>query len=234
MGVIVNITNHIVHLCLPVTIRTWLINNVVCRYCIHRFYHIFGRPEIQAETFKARPRRIREDFFQKYCVGNGLDVGYGGDRLSENCTGWDAEHGDAHYLNSIQNCTYDFIYSSHTLEHMIQPEVALKNWWRVVKPGGYLILYVPHRDLYEKKKTLPSRWNPDHKHYFLPDMDEPPCTLGLIPLLGKSIADYTLIYTKICNNGHTITDPSMHSDGEYSIEIVIKKHEQENLFIKKN
>lgn len=183
----------------------------------------FGRPRRSGESAKARDRRNREGFFDLYCTGRGLDIGYGGDLLSENCTGWDSEHGDAQELATVEDSEYDFVYSSHTLEHMVDPAVALRNWWRVLRPGGFLILYVPHRDLYEKKLRLPSRWNDDHKHYFLPEEDDPPDTLGLAELLDQTLVSYRLIYLKECSAGHTIDDPTVHSDGEYSIECVIQK-----------
>jgi SAM-dependent methyltransferase len=184
---------------------------------------IFGRRTATTETTKARPRRSSEDFFEKYCLGQGLDVGYGGDLVSENATGWDIEDGDASSLDGLADESFNFVYSSHTLEHMPDPVVALKNWWRVLKPGGYLILYVPHRDLFEKKKTLPSHWNLDHKHFFLPEDEEPPVTLGLLPLLQSAISPFELVYLKVCSAGHTITYPQFHSDGEYSIEAVLIK-----------
>jgi SAM-dependent methyltransferase len=118
---------------------------------------------------------------------------------------------------------FDFVHSSHTLEHMINPEISLRNWWRVLKRGGYLILYVPHRNLYEKKTTLPSRWNTDHKHFFLLDKDEEPCTIGIVPLIKRSISEFEIVYAKECSEGHTITNPQIHSNGEYSIEVVVKK-----------
>jgi len=55
------------------------------------------------------------------------------------------------------------------------------------------------------------------------DKDEEPNTLGIIPLIERSINNFELIYVKECNEGHTITDPLVHSDGEYSIEVVIRK-----------
>ncbi|MCL5022895.1 MAG: class I SAM-dependent methyltransferase [Nitrospirae bacterium] len=144
----------------------------------------------------------------------------------EGCTGWDFENGDAQFLEGIADSFFDFVYSSHTLEHMVTPEIALRNWWRVLKPGGFLALYVPHRDLYEKKKELPSRWNDDHRHFFLPDRDEPPATTGILPLIRRALSGYSIEYIKECNEGHTITDPEIHSDGEYSIEAVIRKDPQ--------
>ena len=146
-----------------------------------------------------------------------------GDLVTKDAEGFDFEHGDAQYLKGKKDNTYDFVYSSHTIEHLPDPSEAIRNWFRVVKPGGYLIIYLPHRDLYEKKKTLPSRFNPNHLHFFLIDKDEKPDTLGIIPLIERSINNFQLIYAKECNEGHTIKNPLVHSDGEYSIEVVIKK-----------
>jgi SAM-dependent methyltransferase len=186
-------------------------------------YRILGRPLFYAETTKAKPRRLREGFYDKYCVGKGLDVGHGGDKIVQDADGWDFEDGDAQYLKGIPDEKYDFVYSSHTLEHMVDAGVALSNWWRVVKPNGFLLLYIPHRDLYEKKTTLPSLWNLDHKHFFIIDHDEKPDTIGITPLIHRTLRNFEIVYIKECNEGHTITDPAKPSDGEYSIEIVLKK-----------
>jgi SAM-dependent methyltransferase len=208
---------------IPRSAIVMLIQNPLYYAIMKSTYLVFGRPKRLAETAKAYSRRMREGFFESFCNGNGLDVGYGGDLLADNCQGWDFEHGDAQFLKEIDILHYDFVYSSHTLEHMLKPDVALKNWWRVVKPGGYLILYVPDRELYEKKKSLPSRWNYDHKHFFLLDRDEPPDTIGLLPLIERSLVRYEIVYAKECNEGHTVTNLDLHSDGEYSLEIVLRK-----------
>ena len=186
-------------------------------------YRLWGRPSKSGETSKALTRRVRENFFSGFCQGKGLDIGYGGDLLCNNCVGFDVENGNAQYLKEIQDNQFDFVYSSHTLEHLNEPELALKNWWRVLKEGGYLILFLPDRNLYEKKLTLPSRWNPDHKYFFLMDHDEEPDTIGVIPMIQRSLTNYEIIYVKECNEGHTVTEPETHSDGEYSIEAVIRK-----------
>ncbi len=183
----------------------------------------FGRPRKQLESTKAKKRRLRENFFDLYCQGRGLDIGYGGDLLAPNCTGWDIEHGDAQALRGLKDASFDFVYSSHTLEHMVDPVEAIRSWWRVLKPGGYLLLYIPHRDLYEKKEFLPSRWNGDHKHFFLLDREQLPDTKDIRKLVHRALPDGVIIYAKECAEGHTITDPDIHSDGEYSIEIVIQK-----------
>jgi SAM-dependent methyltransferase len=184
---------------------------------------LVGREYQRWETTRARPRREREGFFDRYCQGAGIDIGYGGDPVTPSCRGWDFEHGDAHFLKGVPDESFDFVYSSHTLEHMDDPEAAIRNWWRVLKPGGHLLLYIPHRDLYEKRMHLPSRWNAEHKHFFLVDRDDLPDTIGVLPLLSRALTGYRVIYAKACDEGHTITDPSRHSDGEYSIEAVVQK-----------
>ena len=188
-------------------------------------YRFIGRPFVPGETTKAYSRRAREGFFEKYCEGKGLDIGFGSDLITEDAKGYDFEHGNAQYLKWIKDSSYDFVYSSHTIEHLPDPAEGIKNWYRVVKPGGYLIIYLPHRELYEKKKTLPSRFNHDHRHFFLIDRDEVPDTIGMIPLIERTLKDFVIVYAKDCNEGHTITDPEIHSDGEFSIEVVIRKIE---------
>jgi ubiquinone/menaquinone biosynthesis C-methylase UbiE len=50
---------------------------------------------------------------------------------------------DAIELRSIGDGTYDFILSSHCLEHVANPIKALIEWRRVVKDGGLMVLVLP-------------------------------------------------------------------------------------------
>ena len=47
-------------------------------------------------------------------------------------------------LQSITDSRYDFLLSSHSLEHFANPIKALREWQRVVKPGGTFIIVLPH------------------------------------------------------------------------------------------
>ena len=51
---------------------------------------------------------------------------------------------DASDLSSIADQSYDFILSSHNLEHFANPVKALREWKRVARPGGALILVLPN------------------------------------------------------------------------------------------
>ncbi|MDP9076356.1 MAG: class I SAM-dependent methyltransferase [Bacteroidota bacterium] len=46
-------------------------------------------------------------------------------------------------LSIIQDNAYDFVLSSHSLEHIANPIKALKEWIRVLKKGGALLLVLP-------------------------------------------------------------------------------------------
>ena len=73
---------------------------------------------------------------------------------------------DATKLPMLASCAYDSVFSSHLLEHVEDYKAALREWWRLVKPGGYLVLYLPHKSFYPNIGTDGA--NPDHKHDFLP------------------------------------------------------------------
>ncbi|XME04329.1 methyltransferase domain-containing protein [Lachnospiraceae bacterium C1.1] len=179
----------------------------------------------EGETKRCNERRSREGFFEKYCNGEGLDIGYGSDPIMPSVYGWDIENGDAQYLNGVSDESLDYVYSSHCLEHLWDVRLAIKNWFRVIKRGGHLIIAVPHRDLYEKKKTLPSRWNGDHKHMFLIGRAESPDTLDIVEEVREGLMnfDYDIEYVKTCKEGYEDLGERIHSKGEYQIEMVIRK-----------
>jgi len=49
-------------------------------------------------------------------------------------------------LAGVPTGGYDFVLSSHTLEHTADPLRALAAWKSLLRPGGTLLLIVPHRD----------------------------------------------------------------------------------------
>lgn len=86
---------------------------------------------------------------KQFCIGHGLDVGCG-DWPLDGALGIDVKNGDgndAMNLPGIVGEGYDFIFSSHCLEHLKNPIAALKHWKENIKPGGLLFLYLPHPDM---------------------------------------------------------------------------------------
>lgn len=53
---------------------------------------------------------------------------------------------DGAALGSMTTRTYDFVVSSHMLEHSANPLAVLLGWKRVLKLNGRLLLVLPHRD----------------------------------------------------------------------------------------
>lgn len=127
------------------------------------------------ECSKSIGRRLADSrFATRYFRGKGVDIGGAPDPLAlyqeffPLMTGirtWDLADGDAQYMEGIADETFDFVFSSHCLEHLVDPETGLKTWMRVLKPGGFLICSVPDEDLYEQGQ-FPSTFNKDHKHTF--------------------------------------------------------------------
>ena len=117
------------------------------------------------ETSKARSHRLREGYFDRFLKGEGIDIGCGDDPITSNCFQWDKAQGDAQELPGMQAARFDWVYSSHCLEHLVDPWRAIVRWWEVLRPNGYLLVVVPDEDLYEQG-TWPSQFNADHKWTF--------------------------------------------------------------------
>jgi SAM-dependent methyltransferase len=182
------------------------------------------------ETRKSFKRRTDSGFFKKYLCGNGIDIGCGNDKVFQDADAYDNVHhdknDDAQTMKNVPDEKYDWVYSSHCLEHLKDPCVALKNWFRILKKGGNLAVAVPHRDLYEKRERPPSKWNTQHANFFVVGRHKFDNVLGVIQLLEESLDDYELVYLRVCDDGHTIRNPLIHSDGEFQIEFVVRKGER--------
>lgn len=97
--------------------------------------------------------------------GKGIDSGCGNSPIHPSCRKFDIEDGDANEITKYVHEQFDYVFSSHCLEHMLDPYAALKEWWQLVKNGGTMIILVPDEDLYEQG-IFPSQFNPDHKWTF--------------------------------------------------------------------
>jgi SAM-dependent methyltransferase len=127
------------------------------------------------ECSKSIQRRLSDpNFVNRYFAGRGLDIGGKPDPLGlyqslfcqmRAVRTWDWEDGDAQYLKGVPDGGFDFVHSSHCLEHLVDPREGLRSWFRVVSPGGYLVVTVPDEDLYEQG-VFPSTFNRDHKWTF--------------------------------------------------------------------
>lgn len=117
----------------------------------------------------------------QYTRGLGLDIGCGPYKAFPHFIGVDSRKDtelfgiqmepdnvvdDASCLPQVASGKLDFVFSAHLLEHIEDYRAALAEWWRVIKVGGHLVLYLPHKDLYPNIGSELA--NPDHKHDFIP------------------------------------------------------------------
>lgn len=178
------------------------------------------------ESSKARQRRLNEGYSSKYFKGAGIDIGCGEDPLTPDCRKWDLEQGDAQELVGIDRSSFDWVYSSHCLEHLRHPWLALARWWEVLRPGGILMVVVPDEDLYEQG-CWPSRFNHDHKWTFTIHKTKSwsPVSLNLLQL-ASSLPDHKVITCRLCDQGYTygpeIWDRTL-GNAEAQIELILEK-----------
>ena len=97
-----------------------------------------------------------------FCVGDGLDIG---------CGRWplpgahpiDLERGGNAMV--LPPGPFDYIFSSHCLEHLPNPVAALEHWHSRLRRRGVLFLSLPHPDM--------TYWRPEncrkHLHLFRPE-----------------------------------------------------------------
>lgn len=113
-----------------------------------------------------------------YLQGKFLDIGCGRTTVWPSAIGvdnghhWGADsagiHGDGTDLSMFSDGSMDAVFSSHLLEHFPRSQVSavLKEWARVLKVGGYLVLYLPSANLYPRVGEDGA--NPDHKWDIFP------------------------------------------------------------------
>jgi len=52
---------------------------------------------------------------------------------------------DAVNISLVQNECYDFVFSSHSLEHIANPLKAIREWLRIIKNDGHIVIIVPEK-----------------------------------------------------------------------------------------
>lgn len=73
---------------------------------------------------------------------------------------------DGRALHRFVDASYDFLLSCHNLEHIANPVRALKEWIRVTKPGGCIILVLP-----DCRRTFDHRRAPTPVRHMMDDYE---------------------------------------------------------------
>jgi len=154
----------------------------------------------RGETDNCRNRLL------KYCKGQGLDLGCGMSKIKPDAIGIDLLSPladmklDARILPYYSSETFDFVYSSHLLEEIEDTKSTLKEWIRLLKKGGYIVLNQADKNIYPPMGS--SKCNQSHKHHF--DWEE-------LWAVFEDIGDMELIH----HNGNF--------KGDWSFELVVRK-----------
>ena len=130
------------------------------------------------EAFKIRWEVV------KYTRGKGIDLGCGPYKLYPHFIGVDNNQDEAMFgisckpdvkiqtaedLSLFGSHSMDFVFSSHLLEHIEPEKVAktLKEWTRLIKKNGFLVLYLPDKSLYpnvgQEGANPDHRWDPEYE-----------------------------------------------------------------------
>lgn len=126
---------------------------------LHRY-----RPELE----KGNAVQFVKDRATPYLTGTGLDIGCSKWKVKEEAVGVDIREGPNVDLvvtdwSTMPSDKYDYVFSSHCLEHILHWKTVLNHWVRVIKPGGIIFLYLPNPVMY-------NRWSKEHlkahKHDF--------------------------------------------------------------------
>lgn len=114
-------------------------------------------PEYQA---KGNAAQWIMPFAKEWCKGNGLDIGCNREEWAlPGSTMIDLTFDDDYHAMNLPDGPFDYIFSSHCLEHISDWIGALEYWATKLISGGTLFLYLPH----ETQKY----WHPvnNRKHF---------------------------------------------------------------------
>lgn len=98
-------------------------------------------------------RPVQRDWLREVCVGRGLDIGCGYQKIYPDAIGIDtlrdskcvAEiYASGDELDFLSDGQWDYIVSCQALEHIADTKKSLRGWFRVLRPGGVVAVTVPN------------------------------------------------------------------------------------------
>jgi SAM-dependent methyltransferase len=106
--------------------------------------------------------QLIEPIAKQYCRGYGLDIGCGEWPIA-GARPIDLKRGER--AEELPEGQWDYIFSSHMLEHVVNPVEVLEHWRTRIRQGGVLFLYLPH---HSQKYWRPQNCR-KHLHLFHPE-----------------------------------------------------------------
>lgn len=145
-----------------------------------QFASAIPQADVREENLQAFEERDWRGYFAGQLSGRGIEIGplhrpmvrHGGMNVEyiDRCTVAELrEHypelndlplvephiiGNAETMDVVPDAEYDFLIAAHVIEHMKNPLESLKQWCRVLKPGGLLYMIVPDkRMIFDRKRV---------------------------------------------------------------------------------
>ena len=122
--------------------------------------------------FMSEAAKVREmPHVMRFINGNVLDYGCGGDKITPDAYGVDGRElsGVNMVIPDLENPNpqavykfteeFDVVFSSHFLEHTMNPYGMVSTWYQFIKPGGYLVLYLPDGRHYKHADNFEHLWD---------------------------------------------------------------------------
>lgn len=186
---------------------------------------LLGR-QVGPEARKTFDEKLETGFWARFMTGpKVLDIGFRGGGTGEvvpimpGAIGVDLDYPgyDGRTL-PFPDGSQDAVFASHCLEHIPGHIRAIQEWHRVIKPGGHIIIAVPHAHLYERRRRPRSRWNGDHQRFYTP--------ASLMAEIEAALEPNTYRVRHLADNdtGYRYdSDPEVHPFGCYEITLVLEK-----------
>lgn len=145
--------------------------------------------------------------FVEHLTGCGVDIGSQGDPVIPTAIGLDLPPVEFHHYNGgheprgpiqlrgsaeklpFDSGSLDYLFSSHVLEDYKFWGPVLKEWVRVIKPGGKLVILIPDKERWAVALAAGQMGNPAHQHEGYPgELSTYAANLGL-KVIRDSLAD---------------------------------------------
>lgn len=113
----------------------------------------------------------------QFCKGNGIDIGAAGDPVVTTAIQIEPDdqytprqgmpiqlRGNGIDLVWFRDKCLDYVYSSHLIEDFLDWAPILREWCRVIRPGGFLVLLLPDKGRWHLALKRGQPPNLSHKH----------------------------------------------------------------------
>jgi len=170
--------------------------------------HMFMIQTAYAESSKSR------ELYAHYLVGNGVEIGSGGWPMVPHAIQVELSHRTYAKYNSgnvpeipvqwhsdsailpFKDETMDWVASSHLIEDFMEWMPWLREWTRILKPGGHLVILVPDKELWNKALREGQPPNCAHRHEsFVGELSTYAPKLGLEVVMDQLAGDkYSIIF----------------------------------------